>query len=327
MMTMLRYATRLIAFGAAFLAAVPFVAQAQSYPSRAIKIVVPYPAGAAGDILARLYGEHASQKLGQPIVVDNRPGGAGIAATESVARAAPDGYTLLLTGPNHVTNVGLFPSLPYDPVKDFAFISVIGTDYVLIMANPKAGFSTVQELIAKAKAAPKSINYASSGIGTGGHLGMEVFQKAAGIELFHIPYKGASPALTDTASGQVPMNITAYSAAQPFIANGRLIPLVVGGPKRLAPLPNVPTTKEIGLEGAEVGTWFGLSAPARTPPEIINLLAVTVAEAVKSEKIKARQEASATTPGGNTPAEFTALIEAEMQRWPKLIRDLGIKAE
>lgn len=300
---------------------------AQQYPSKPIRIVVPYPAGAAGDILARLFGEYASQKLGQSIVVENKPGGAGIAATEGVARALPDGYTLLLTGPNHVNNVGLFPSLPYDPLKDFAFISVIGTDYVLIMANPQSGFATVQDLIAKAKAAPKTINYASSGVGTGGHLGMEVFQRAAGIELYHIPYKGASPALTDTASGQVPVNITAYSAAAPFIANGRLVPLVVGGPSRLGPLPNVPTTKEIGLDGAEVGTWFGLSAPARTPAEIINLLAATVKEALQTDKIKARQQASATTPGGNTPAEFTALIEAELQRWPKLIRDLGIKPD
>lgn len=302
-------------------------AQAQQYPAKPIRVIVPYPAGAAGDILARLWGEHAAQKLGQAIVIDNRPGGAGIAATEGVSKAIPDGYTLLLTGPNHVTNVGLFPSLPYDPVKDFAFISVIGTDYVMIMANPKSGFGSVQELITKAKAAPGTINYSSSGIGTGGHLAMEVFQKAAGIKLFHIPYKGSTPAMTDTASGQVPLNITSYSAAAPYLSNGRLVPLVVGGPQRLAPIPNTPTTGEIGLKDAEVGTFFGLSAPAKTPQDIIKLLADSVADAVKSEKMKARLEATATVPGGITPQEFAALIDSELKRWTPLIRELGIKPE
>jgi tripartite-type tricarboxylate transporter receptor subunit TctC len=288
---------------------------------------VPYPAGAAGDILARLFGEYASQKLGQPIVVDNRPGGAGIAATDSVAKAAPDGYTLLLTGPNHVTNVGLYQSLPYDPEKDFAFISVIGTDYILVMANPKAGFSSIQELIAKAKASPKSINYASSGIGTGGHLGMELLTRVAGIELTHIPYRGSTPAMTDVVSGQVPLNVTSYSAALPHLRSGGLIPLLVAGPNRLAPIPQIPTSGEIGLKGAEVGTWFGLSAPAKTSPDIVNMLSKLVAEAVASEKIKSRLEGTATVPGGNSPQEFTALIQSELKRWPPMIREAGIKAE
>lgn len=311
------------------LSAVGFAAEAraQAWPNRPVKVVVPYPAGAAGDILARLFTEYAAQKTGQGWVVENKPGGAGIAATDGVARAAPDGYTLLLTGPNHVNNVGLFASLPYDPVKDFAFISVIGTDYVMIMANPNAGFASVQELIAKAKAAPGTINYSSSGIGTGGHLAMEVFQRAAGIRLYHIPYKGSTPAMMDTASGQVPLNITSYSAAQAYLQNGRLVPLVIGGPGRLAPLPNTPTTGEIGLKGAEVGTWFGLSAPAKTPPEIIDQVWRLVVEAVNTEKVKSRQAATATVPGGLKPAEFTALIESEMKRWPPLIKELGIKPE
>ena len=310
--------------------------QAQSYPSRTVKVVVPYPAGAAGDILARLFSEFAQNKTGQGFVVENKPGGAGIAATDGVARAAPDGYTLLLTGPNHVNNVGLFPSLPYDPVKDFAFISVIGTDYVLIMANPSSGYTTIQDLLAKAKAAPGTINYSSSGIGTGGHLAMEVFQRAAGIQLYHIPYKGSTPAMMDTASGQVPLNITSYSAAQAYLQNGRLVPIVVAGPSRLPPIPNAPTTSALTClsatllvmgVGAEVGTWFGLSAPARTPPEIVDQVWKLVVEAVASEKVKARQAATATVPGGNTPAEFTALIESEMKRWPPLIKELGLKPE
>jgi tripartite-type tricarboxylate transporter receptor subunit TctC len=301
-------------------------ANAQQYPTKAIRIIVPYPAGAAGDILARLFGEFASARLGQPIVVDNRPGGAGIAATDAVAKAEPDGYTLLLTGPNHATNVGLYKSLPYDPDKDFAPISLIGTDYTVIMANPKAGFATIQELIAKAKASPGTINFSSSGIGTAGHLSMERFQKAAGIKLVHIPYRGATPAMTDTVSGQVPLNITSPAPALAYIKSGRLIPLVISSPARIAPLPDVPTGKDIGIDWIG-GAWFGLTAPAKTPRPIIDRLAKEVAAAVASDKIKERLAATATVPGGDSPEEFQALIRSEIKRWPQIIKDAGIEMQ
>ena len=302
-------------------------AKAETYPSKPIRIIVPYPAGAAGDILARLFGEYASTKLGQPIIIDNRPGGAGIAATDAVAKAAPDGYTLLLTGPNHVTNVGLYASLPYDPVKDFVFISVIGTDYTILMTNPKSGFSSAQDLITKAKAKPNSINFSSSGIGTGGHLSMELFMHAAGIKLVHIPYRGATPALTDTVSGQVPLNVTAYAAAAQYLKSGRLKALAIASPERIAPLPDTPTGAEIGLPEFVAATWFGLSAPAGTPPDIVNLLAKQVADAVATPKLQDRMAQTGTKPGGGGPAEFTALIQSELKRWPPLIREVGIKAE
>jgi tripartite-type tricarboxylate transporter receptor subunit TctC len=318
-----------ICVGAAVIGALlptPVAAQ-QPYPTRPIRLIVPYPAGAAGDILARLFGDFASTKLGQPFIIDNRPGGAGIAATDTVARAEADGYTLLLTGPNHVTNVGLAPSLPYDPDKDFAFIGVIGTDYVLLMAHPKSGFRDVHDLIAKAKAKPRSIDYSSSGVGTGGHLAIELFQRAAGIELVHIPYRGATPALTDTVSGQVPLNVTAYAPASEFLKSGLLVPLVIASPERLKPLPNTPTGKEVGLGEWVVGTWFGLSAPARTPPDIIAALERTLQEAVQSPVLKQRLEASGTIPGPASAQEFTAIIRSELQRWPKLIRDAGKKLQ
>jgi tripartite-type tricarboxylate transporter receptor subunit TctC len=305
----------------------PTAASAQPYPSRNIRLIVPYPAGAAGDILARLFGDYASSKLGQPIVIENRPGGAGIAATDAVARAEPDGYTLLLTGPNHVNNVGLAPSLPYDPDKDFAFIGVIGTDYVLLMANPKSGFSDARDLIAKAKAKPRTIDFSSSGVGTGGHLAMELFQRAAGIELVHIPYRGATPALTDTVSGQVPLNVTAYAPAGAFLKSGHLMPLVAASVERLGPLPNTPTGKELGLGDWVVGTWFGLAAPARTPPEIIATLERTLQEAVESPRVKERMDATGTVRGHTSAKEFTSLIRSELERWPKLIRDAGIKLQ
>jgi tripartite-type tricarboxylate transporter receptor subunit TctC len=302
-------------------------AHAQPYPTRTIRIIVPYPAGAAGDILARMFGDYASVKLGQPFVIENRAGGAGIAATEAVASAEPDGYTLLLTGPNHVNNVGLFGSLRFDPDKDFAPIGVIGTDYVLLMANPKSGFASVQDLIAKAKARPNTIDYSSSGIGTGGHLSVELFQRAAGIKLVHIPYRGATPALTDTVSGQVPLNVTAYAPAMEFLKTGLLVPLVVASPQRLGPLPDVPTGAEIGLPDWVVGTWFGLSAPAKTPPAVIDLLSKTIGEAIESPRIKERMDMTGTVRGASTPGEFRAIIRSELERWPKLIRELGIKIQ
>ncbi|MCC7348515.1 MAG: tripartite tricarboxylate transporter substrate binding protein, partial [Variibacter sp.] len=238
----------------------------------------------------------------------------------------PDGYTLLLTGPNHATNVGLYKSLPYDPDKDFAPISVIGTDYVLIMANPKSGFSTVQELIAKAKEKPGSINYSSSGIGTAGHLSMELFQRAAGIKLVHIPYRGATPAMTDTVSGQVPLNVTSPAPALAYIQGKRLLPLVISSPARIAPLPDTPTAKEIGLDWI-AGAWFGLSAPAKTPREIVDLLSKQVADAVASDKIKERFKVSGTVPGGNSPDAFHELIRSEIKRWPQVIKDAGIETQ
>jgi tripartite-type tricarboxylate transporter receptor subunit TctC len=316
----------LLAVAVTVAAAIAPAARAADYPTKPIRIIVPYPAGAAGDIIARLFGEYASGKLGQPIVIDNRPGGAGIAATEAVAKADPDGYTLLLTGPNHATNVGLYKSLPYDPDKDFAPISVIGTDYTMIMANPKSGFATIQDLIAKAKAKPGTINFSSSGIGTAGHLSMELFERAAGIKLVHIPYRGATPAMTDTVSGQVPLNITSPAPALAFITSKRLIPLVISSPARIAPLPNVPTGREIGIDWI-AGAWFGLSAPAKTPPAIIGLLAKQVADAVKSPKIKARFDEGGTNPGGNSPDEFRTLIRDEIKRWPKVIHDAGIELQ
>jgi tripartite-type tricarboxylate transporter receptor subunit TctC len=316
----------LMAIAATMAAAFAPGANAADYPTKAIRIIVPYPAGAAGDIMARLFGEYASAKLGQPIVIDNRPGGAGIAATEAVAKADPDGYTLLLTGPNHATNVGLYKSLPYDPDKDFAPISLIGNDYTVIMANPKSGFATVQELIAKAKAKPDSINFSSSGIGTAGHLSMEAFERAAGIKLVHIPYRGATPAMTDTVSGQVPLNITSPAPALAFIKSGRLVPLVISSPARIAPLPNTPTGKEIGLDWV-AGAWFGLTAPAKTPRPIIELLAKQVKDAVASPKIKARFDETGTVAGGNTPDEFRDMIRSEIKRWPQVIRDAGIKLQ
>jgi tripartite-type tricarboxylate transporter receptor subunit TctC len=232
-----------------------------------------------------------------------------------------------LTGPNHVTNVGLAPSLPYDPANDFAFIGVIGTDYVLLMAHPRSGFGDVHELIAKAKAKPRTIDYSSSGVGTGGHLSIELLQRAAGIELVHIPYRGATPALTDTVSGQVPLNVTAYAPASEFLKSGLLVPLVAASPERLKPLPNTPTGKEAGLGDWVVGTWFGLSAPAGTPPQVIALLERTLQEAVESPRLRERMDASGTVRGHATAQEFTALIQSELEGWPKLIRETGIKLQ
>jgi tripartite-type tricarboxylate transporter receptor subunit TctC len=308
--------------------AMPALSRAQAaYPAKPVRIIVPYPAGAAGDILARFFAETTGPKLRYPILVENRAGGAGIAATETVARAEPDGHTLLLTGPNHVTNVGLYATLPYDPDKDFAMIGVLGTDYLLVMSNPASGITTAKELIARAKASPGTINYSSSGIGTGGHLAMELFQRMAGIKLNHVPYRGATPAMADTVAGHVPLNLTGYAPAIEFIRTGRLIPLVFASPDRFGPLPEVPIGKDIGLPDWVVGAWFGLSAPARTPQPVIDLLARHLDEAIKSELVSNRMKLTGTVPGSGGPQAFTALIRSELQRWPKIIREAGIKPQ
>ena len=302
-------------------------ADAQKYPTKPIRIIVPYPAGSNGDIVARMFSDYASARLRQTIIIDNRPGGAGIAATDVVAKAEPDGHTLLLTAMNHVSNVGLYPSLPYDPDKDFATISIIGTDYTALVANPKSGFNTVQELIEKAKAKPKSINFASAGIGTGGHLAMELFMKMAGISLVHIPYRGATPAVTDTISGQVPLDFTAIAPLLGHIKGGRLLLLLVSSPKRLSALPDVPTGKDIGLNDFEIGVWWGLLAPAKTPTATVDLLAKLVTDALKDPQFMAKLDRQGTVPGGITPQEFRQFLQRELKRIPQLIREIGIKGE
>ncbi|HEY0440738.1 MAG TPA: tripartite tricarboxylate transporter substrate binding protein [Xanthobacteraceae bacterium] len=321
----LRWAKLLTLVLAGLLLAAP--AGAQDYPNKNIRLIVPYPAGASGDLIARLIGQRLSDNLKQPVVIDNRTGGSGVPATLAVAKAAPAGYTLLLTGMNHVANVGLYPSLPYDPAKDFAEISLVGSVPLALLVHPSAGFKSAGELIEKAKAQPKQFNFASAGIGTGGHLAMELFMRLGGVSLVHVPYRGATPALTDVVAGHVQSIFTGVPPALEFIKQGKLVPLVVSSPKRLATLPDTPTGAEIGMKEFNVDVWFGLFAPAGTPKPIVDLIARQVAGIVREPAFAAQMETQGIVPVGSSTEEFAAVLRQDFARWPQLIRDAGIKAE
>lgn len=318
----------LVSFAALAAAGRPRAAAAQErYPARPVKVIVPYPAGASGDIVARLLSQKLEERFGQAFVIDNRPGGAGIAATRAVATAPADGYTLLLTGLNHVTNVGLFSSLPFDTEKDFAPVSLVGSVDLVLVAHPSTGFKTAQDLIDAAKKSPGKINFASAGIGTGGHLAMELFARTAGISLVHIPYCGATPALSDVVAGHVQVLFTGVPPTLGFLKNGALNALVVAGSRRTDMLPAVPTAQETGMAGFNVDVWFGVLGPAAMPAAVIETLAQPIGEFVREPEFKARLADQGVSPAGSTPAEFAAVIRHDLERWPKFIRELGLKVE
>jgi tripartite-type tricarboxylate transporter receptor subunit TctC len=310
--------------GLLFAVAAPVLGQ--SYPTKPVRVIIPYPPGAVGDIMMRTVGERLTTLLGQPFVIENRAGGGGLAATESVAKAAADGYTLLFNGPNHVTNLGLYKNVPYDPVNDFAPVSYVSSSQTILVTHASSGIKTVKELVEAAKAKPMGINYASSGNGTGTHLSMEMFMRATGIQLTHIPFKGATPAFTALAAGQVQVGFTTPPLARQFINEGRLHALAVGGSKRLSTFPAVPSLADLGLLNYDVEVWFGLLAPKGTPPEVVALLARETRRVLNEPGMHEKFDTLGFTIVGSTPAEFAEHIKRETARWPKVIKELGITA-
>ena len=304
--------------------AVPVLAQ--SYPTKPVRVLIPYPPGAVGDIMMRTVGERLGTLLGQAFVIENRAGGGGLAATESVAKSPADGYTLLFNGPNHVTNLGLYKNVPYDPVADFAPISYVSSSQTILVTHASSGLKSVKELVEAAKAKPMAINYASSGNGTGTHLGMEMFMRATGIQLTHIPFKGATPAFTALASGTVQVGFTTPPLAKQFIDEGRLNAIAVGGSKRFTGFPNVPSLADLGLLNYDVEVWFGLLAPKGTPQPVVDLLAKEIKRVLAEPGMFERFDALGFTIVGSTPAEFAEHIKRETARWPKVIKELGITA-
>ncbi len=315
---------RMFFIGLLLAAAAPVLAQ--SYPAKPVRIIIPYPPGAVGDIMMRTVGERLNTLLGQPFVIENRAGGGGLAATESVAKAPADGYTLLFNGPNHVTNLGLYKNVPYDPVNDFSPVSYVSSSQTILVTHASSGIRTVKELVEAAKAKPMGINYASSGNGTGTHLSMEMFMRATGIQLTHIPFKGATPAFTALAAGQVQVGFTTPPLARQFINEGRLHALAVGGSKRLSAFPAVPSLGDLGLLNYDVEVWFGLLAPKGTPPEVVELLARETRRVLNEPGMHEKFDSLGFTIVGSTPAEFAEHIKRETARWPKVIKELGITA-
>ena len=313
---------------ALLLAAVATGAGAQGYPNKPIRIVVPFPAGGATDILARAAAQKLTEAWGQPVLVDNRPGAGGNIGSELVARAAPDGYTLEMgTVGTHAINASLYAKMPYDHVKDFAPVILVASVPNVLVVNPAVPVNSVQELIAYARANPGKLNFASSGSGTSIHLSGELFKVMAGVQMTHIPYKGSAPALQDLIAGQVQLMFDNLPPSLPQIKGGKLRALAVTSTARAPALPDVPTVAEAGLPGFEASSWFGILAPAGTPPEIIAKLNAEIAKWLASPEAREKMLALGANAAGGAPEDFAKHIAAETAKWQKVVKASGAKVD
>ena len=321
---------RTAALGAALLALLwtAAIARAADYPARPVTIVLGFPPGGASDILGRIIANKLAAVLGQPFVIDNRPGAGGNVAGEAVAHAAPDGYTLLL-GNNSIlaTNASLYKTIGFDAEKDFAPICLIGTQANVLVVNKDLPAHSLAELIALAKAKPGKLNYASSGYGLAAHLAGELFKAEAHIDIVHVPYKGSAPALQDVIAGHDQMMFATTSGAMGFIASGQVRPLAVTTLRRTAALPDIATIDELAIKGFDATTWHGLVAPAGTPQDIIDKLNHATIEALHDPDVRKSLEGLGVDIAGSSPAEFAAYIKAEIPKWAAVIKASGAKLE
>ncbi|WP_149135928.1 Bug family tripartite tricarboxylate transporter substrate binding protein [Cupriavidus campinensis] len=312
------------------MAAAP-LAQAQSadhYPSKPINYVVPFAAGGTTDLLGRLIGQRLSQVLGQSVVVENRAGAGGNIGSDYVAKAAPDGYTLLGgTISSHAINVSLYPKMPYDPIKNFQPVALIGTLPNVLVVNVNSPYKSVQDVLAAAKAKPGSINFGSSGNGTSQHLAAELFANMAGLKMTHVPYKGSSQAVQALLGNQVDIVFENSVAAMPMVQSGRFRALATTGAKRAAELPDVPTMAESGLPGYEIVSWQAIFAPAGTPMPIVNKLATEINKIIHQPDIKAKLAGMGVEPSGAGPAELGKFQKSEVAKWANLIKVANIHPE
>jgi tripartite-type tricarboxylate transporter receptor subunit TctC len=303
------------------------VANAQTYPSKPLRFIVPFPGGFS-DVLARQIGARMSEALGQPVVVENRPGGSGQIGAQEVIRAPADGHTLFMGHiGTHAINAHIFPKLNYDPDKDFAPVTLLVTVPNLLVVHPSVPAQNVRELIALAKSKPGGLSYASPGSGTSGHLAAELFKSLAGVFIVHIPYKGAAPALQDLMGGQVHLLFDTLAQSYPQAKAGKVRALAVTTVKRHPTAPEVPTMDEQGFPGWETGPWFGIFVRAGTPESMLRKLQAESSKALGSPEVRERFVAQGANVVGNTPEEFAAFIRAESARWGKLVRQVGIRAD
>ena len=302
-------------------------ASAQSFPTKPIKIIVPFPAGGTVDFFARVISTKLSEALGQSVLVENRAGAGGNIAAEAVAKAAPDGYTLLMGSEIIAINTSLYSKIGYDPVKDLATITLVGTVTNILIVHSGLPVNSVNDLIALAKKTPGKISFASTGQGTSTHLSSELFKLMANIDMLHIPYKGGPPAIADLISGQVNMMFINMPTGITHVRSGKAKILAVSSIKRISQLPDVPTVDQAGVKGFETSAWSGLYAPAGTPADIINRLNVEVVKILKQPSVREQLMAQGAEPVGDTPEEFSRFTLAEISKWAKIIKISGAKVD
>jgi tripartite-type tricarboxylate transporter receptor subunit TctC len=321
------FAVAVAAVGA--LALAPLAAQAQAaFPTKPITIVVPFAAGGTTDILARVVGQYVSKDLGQPVIVDNRAGAGGNIGAQNVARAAPDGYTLLMgTVGTHAINQSLYKKMPFDPIKDFAPLSRVALVPNLLVANPAQPYKNVKEMIAYAKANPGKVTFGSSGSGSSIHLSGELFQHMAGVEMQHVPYRGSAPAVTDLLGGQIAVMFDNMPSAIGHVKSGKLRALAVTTPKRSPALPDVPTIAEAGVPGYSATSWFGLLAPANTPAPVVARLNAAILKALADPEVKKKMAEQGAEPFGEKPEQFAEFIRSETAKWAKTVKQSGATAD
>ncbi len=299
---------------------------AQTYPARPVRLVVPFPAGGSNDIVGRVVAQGLGERLGRQVIVDNRVGGNSIIGTEIVANAQPDGYTLLVISTSFTTNP-IIHKLPFDPLKSFAWVAMLGVGPNVLVVNPSVPVNSVPELIALAKAKPGQLVYASTGVGSNGHFGMELFKHMTATNIVHVPYKGGAPALIDTVGGQVQLTLGSLIQTTSFIRAGKLRALAVSGAARSPVLPNVPTIAEAGVPGYQTANWWGVAAPRGTPAAVVNRLNQEIKAVLQSPETEKRFVNEGAEPAIKTPAELGKYVADEMAKWVELARIANIRGE
>ena len=304
----------------------PAFAKPAAFPTRPIQLVVAAPAGGSSDALARMLADDMGRLLGQPVVIDNKPGGAGTIAADAVARAVPDGHTLMLSWIGNATSRALVPKQNFDIDRDFMHITQAVAGANVLVAHPATGFKTLNDLLAEAKANPGKVTYASSGNGSSGHLAMEMLKQRSNASLLHIPYRGGAPALTDLLAGQVQVMFLNQDAVLPYLRSGKLVALAITSAQRNPQLPDVPTVAESGFPGYEATAWAGLSAPKGTPANVVQTL-YTAATKAMAGSFKTKQEALGAVVVASSPAEYQAFVHSESEKWTQVIKAAGIRPD
>lgn len=308
------------------LALAPALALAQAFPSKPVRMIVPFPPGGATDIIARMVAAKMQETWGQPVIVESKPGAGTVVGTDFVAKSPPDGYTLGFVVTAHVINPSLRPNLPYDTLKDLAAVSQVSVQHLVIAANPSFPANTVAELIALAKKSPGTIAYATPGSGTAMHLSMELLKVTAGIDLVHVPYKGGAPAMQDVIGGRVPVLLDVYYAALPQIKAGRIKQIALLSPQRVKDYPDLPVVAET-VPGVSALSIVGIVAPGATPRPLVQRISADLAKAIRSSDLTERMLQQGMEPVGSTPEQFEALIRSEIEKWSKVVKLSGAKAD